>query len=71
MGVGSLSLLQGIFLDQGLNLCLLPWQVDSSALSHQGSPGDVVLVALSIPRFLLSILGTMLLLSAYNLRNFE
>ena len=24
--------------DQGLNLCLLPWQADSLPLSHQGSP---------------------------------
>ena len=30
--------LQGIFLDQGSNLCLLRWQVDSLPLSHQGSP---------------------------------
>ena len=29
----------GIFLDQGLNLCLLPWQANSLPLSHQGSPG--------------------------------
>ena len=29
----------GIFPDQGSNLCLLHWQVDSSPLSHQGSPG--------------------------------
>ena len=28
----------GIFLDQGWNLCLLNWQVDSLPLSHQGSP---------------------------------
>ena len=28
----------GIFPDQGSNLCLLPWQVDSLPLSHQGSP---------------------------------
>ena len=27
-----------ILLDQGLNLCLLHWQVDSLPLSHQGSP---------------------------------
>ena len=27
-----------IFLDQGLNPCLLHWQVDSLPLSHQGSP---------------------------------
>ena len=30
---------RGIFLDQGSNPCLLPWQVDSLPLSHQGSPG--------------------------------
>ena len=29
--------LQGIFLTQGSNPCLLRWQVDSSPLSHQGS----------------------------------
>ena len=28
----------GIFPDQGSNPRLLPWQVDSSPLSHQGSP---------------------------------
>ena len=27
-----------IFLDQGSNLCLLPWQADSLPLSHQGKP---------------------------------
>ena len=31
-------LLQGIFLAQGSNSCLLLWQVRSSPLSHQGSP---------------------------------
>ena len=29
----------GIFPDQGLNSCLLHWQMDSSPLNHQGSPG--------------------------------
>ena len=28
----------GIFLDQGSNLCLLPWQADSLPQSHQESP---------------------------------
>ena len=28
-----------IFLDQGLNSCLLHWQADSLPLSHQRSPG--------------------------------
>ena len=37
-GVGCHFLLQGIFLTQGSNLHLLPWQVDSFLLSHQGSP---------------------------------
>ena len=38
IGEGGHFLLQGIFLTQGLNLCLLHWQVDSLPLSHQGSP---------------------------------
>ena len=40
-GVGCHFLLQGIFLIQGLNpclLCLLHWQVDSLPLSHLESP---------------------------------
>ena len=32
---GCYFLLQGIFLTQGLNLSLLPWQMDSLLLSHQ------------------------------------
>ena len=28
----------GIFSDQGWNLCLLHWKVDSLPLSHQGGP---------------------------------
>ena len=32
------SIAYGIFLDQGSNLCLLLWQVDSLPLSHHGSP---------------------------------
>ena len=34
----SYSAACGIFPGQGLNLCLLHWQVDSLPLSHQGSP---------------------------------
>ena len=34
----SCSAACGIFLDQGLNLCPLHWQVDSYPLFHQGSP---------------------------------
>ena len=37
-GEGFHSLLSGIFSTQGLNPCLLHWQVDSLPLSHQGSP---------------------------------
>ena len=40
-GVGCHFLLQGIFLTQGSNSCLLHllnWQVDSLPLSHLGSP---------------------------------
>ena len=42
-GLGCLFLLQGIFLTQGLNLCLLHWQVDSLPTHHLGSPGDICL----------------------------
>ena len=37
-GLGCYFLLQGIFLDQGLNLYLLHWQADSLPLSHRESP---------------------------------
>ena len=36
-GVGCHFLLQGIILTQGLNLCLLHWQMDSLPLNHQES----------------------------------
>ena len=36
-GVGCHFLLQGIFLTQRSNSCLLHWQADSLPLSHQGS----------------------------------
>ena len=36
--LGSCFLVQGIFLTQGSNLCLLNWQVGSLPLSHQGRP---------------------------------
>ena len=45
-GAGCHFLLQGIFLTQGLNPCLLwliHWQVDSLPLCHQGSPYDILL----------------------------
>ena len=34
----SCSAACGIFMNQGLNPCLLHWQADSSTLDHQGSP---------------------------------
>ena len=34
----SCPVAHGIFPDQGLNPCPLPWQVDSQLLDHQGSP---------------------------------
>ena len=37
-GVGCHFHRQGIFLTQGLNLHLLPWQVDSLLLNYLGSP---------------------------------
>ena len=37
-GVGRHFLLQGIFLTQGSNPHLLPWQADSLPLGHQWSP---------------------------------
>ena len=35
----SCSMACGSFPEQGSNLCLLHWQVDSLPLSQQGSPG--------------------------------
>ena len=39
-GVGCHFLLQRIFPTEGLNSCLLHWQVDSLQLSHLGSPAQ-------------------------------
>ena len=39
---GSASVACGIFADQGLNPCLLHWQVDSLSLSHQESPQTIL-----------------------------
>ena len=42
-----------IFLDQGSNLCLLHWQVDSSPLSHKGSPSvDFLMIGILIWYFI-------------------
>ena len=40
----SSSAARGVFLDQGLNPCLLHWQVDSLSLSHQGSPSNSIYI---------------------------
>ena len=40
-GMGCHFLLQGVFLTQGLNSCLLHWQVGSLPLSHQRSPNQL------------------------------
>ena len=42
--VGCHFLLQGIFLTQGLNICLLQWQADSLPMSHQRSPVYILLL---------------------------
>ena len=42
-GVGCQFVLQGIFLTQGLNPCLLHWQADSLLLSDRGSPFSDIL----------------------------
>ena len=42
LDLGCHSLLQGIFLTQGLDLPLLQWQADSLPLSHLGSPDKIV-----------------------------
>ena len=46
----SCSAARRIFLDLGLNPCLLHWQVDSLPLSHQGSPS--IFLKLTIIRYL-------------------
>ena len=48
-GVGSLSLLQGIFPTQGLNLSLLHWGRILYQLRHQGSPRILEWVAYPFP----------------------
>ena len=40
----SCSMACGIFPDQGSNLCLLHWEVDSLPYSHEGSPSLLLLI---------------------------
>jgi len=56
----SSSAAYGIFLDQGLNPCLLHWQEDSLPLSHQGSP-LVSHVNCKIPKFFICSLNIVIL----------
>ena len=51
MGLPSCFGACGIFSDQGSNLCLQHWQVDSIPLSHQGSPAVWSLLPFSDPHF--------------------
>ena len=44
----SCSVVCGIFLDQGLNLCPLHWQADSQPLRHEGRPMDQVFKGLQL-----------------------
>ena len=55
----SCSTAWGIFLDQGLNPCLLRWQADSLPLNHQGSPCQGFLLCIFS---LLCLMGLMELL---------
>ena len=59
----SCSLACGIFLDQGLNLCLLHWQVDSLPLSHRGSP---CFFLLKCGYFILVLLGFQVVIPIYS-----
>ena len=43
--------LQGIFLTQRSNLCLLHWQADSLPLSHLGSPANAIGPSISTPGY--------------------
>ena len=57
----SCSAACGIFLEQGLNPCLLHWQVDSLLLSHQGSPQELFLETTGTPQVtVLSYINTWL-----------
>ena len=48
-GVGCHFLFQGIFLTQGLNPCLLSWQVDSLPRSQLGNPCQMSLGDKNLP----------------------
>ena len=52
-GVGCHALLQGIFATQGLNLCLLLWQVTLYHQCHLGSPIATLLLLLLLSHFTL------------------
>ena len=48
-GVGGRFLLQGIFLTQGSNLCLLHWKADFLPLNPLGSPTTVLVLIICCP----------------------
>ena len=50
-GVGCHFLVQGIFLNQGLNLRLQHWQADSLPLAHWGSPALRLLLPQNLSDF--------------------
>ena len=51
----SISFSQGIFLTQGLNLCLLHWQADSLPLNHLESPFYIVKVNVLVAQSCLTL----------------
>ena len=62
----SCSAAYGIFVDQGLNLYLLHWQVDSLLLSHQGSPLIFIYAyKFPLPFFIVHLFVLVLLLTIY------
>ena len=67
--LGSHSLLQGIFLTQGLNPHLWQWQADSLPLNYQGSPEQVSWSFQSF-HFIICEVETVITLTSY-LHNFN
>ena len=55
-GVCYHFLLQGIFLTQGSNRCLLHWQADSLPLNHLGSPHTVVVKCVCVCVYIIYII---------------
>ena len=66
--VGCHFLLQGIFLTQGLNLCLLHWQSNSWPLCHLGSQGHHHLSIMSFNKIYISENLLSIILSSWNFK---